>query len=688
MKGRALTPDELRAQISLVLETAAPGSCLEPHDVDELFEKFNIYHQELEYQNEELKRIANDLEVTRTHLKDLYENAPVAYLTFDDQLTIQSANKAFRELLGPGLSAPFQTPWNRYLTPNSQDAFYFHQRALLQTGVAEPCVVSIESQGRVQHLKLESNRQAGGQPVEYRSTLTNLTRELEIEAQLRLSESRFKEVVEKATDGIIILSEDSRILVWNHQMQEITGQLQSRSVGRLLWEVQSEMALPHEAGPGQAERLREFLDIYLRALKQGTQPRTTERQIRRRDGQIRSVEATIFLLQTGLETRYGAIFRDVTVAKRLQEELAQAKKTEAIGLLAGGIAHDFNNLLGVIFGRLELAKQRPDLTESLEKDLEQIEKAARRSADMTRQLLTYARKQAALTEELDMNTSITSLVPLLRRLVDEGVELSLQLAPDLPQVLLDPSQLDQILTNLTSNARDALGGQGSIRIGTAWEPAGDLVVLTFEDTGSGMDEATQSRLFEPFFTTKKLGHGTGLGLATVHGVVYQNHGEISVTSQLGKGTFFRITLPAFHGHALSKKRVETVTGEQPTRKRTIFVVEDEAEILEFVTLSLQAWGHHVTAGGTAEEALRLLQNHEKPVDILVTDIMLPGMNGKELAARFKAKFPALKTIFMSGYSGDVLAEAGVLPQDLHFLQKPFDLAQLKAQIDDLSSSIR
>ena len=686
MSTPALTPDELRAQIALVLETAAPQGCFEPEAIDELLEKFNIYHQELEYQNEELKRISSDLEKTRLHLKDLYENAPVAYLTCDENLGILSANRAFRDLLGVAPEEPLKTPWNSYLTPSSQDQFYFHQKALRERGVAPPCYVEVVRQGKTLHLKLESNRQSDNPPFEYRSTLTDLTREFEIEADLRLSQSRFSEVVGKATDGILVLDKSSRILVWNQRMEEITGLLAVESMGRFLWEVQYELALEGERLPGSAEQVQMQLMSFFRALEQGAPPTSWERPIRRRDGTQRWVGSTVFLLQAERETLFGCIFRDLTTERQMQHDLAQAKKTEAIGLLAGGIAHDFNNLLGIIFGRLELAKLRPGLTPELTTDLAQIETAARHSAEMTKQLLTYARKQAVQAQEIDLNAVITDLLPILKRLGGDSVEILPQLTADLPLVLMDPSQLEQILTNLTTNARDAIKGLGVIKLGTEWESSGTRVVLTVEDTGSGMDQATQNRLFEPFFTTKKLGHGTGLGLATVHGIVYQNHGEIQVSSVVGQGTRFSIFLPMYRSTRTQKATPSPQNKAPSTQVYRILVVDDEPDILEFVSMALRLWGHQVWSAASAEQALELLQPSEGAIELLVTDVMLPGMNGKDLATKVLTTIAGIQVLYMSGFSGDLIAEHGVFTHPTHFLQKPFDLNQLKEQIDSFQPS--
>ncbi len=373
---------------------------------------------------------------------------------------------------------------------------------------------------------------------------------------------------------------------------------------------------------------------------------------------------------------------------RLQAQLVQAQKMESVGRLAGGVAHDFNNMLGVILGYAELALTMVDESQPLHRQLLQIQSAAQRSADLTRQLLAFARKQTIAPSRIDINQTVNSMLGMLQRLIGEDIDLVWLPAPEVWPVKVDPSQIDQILTNLSANARDAIDGVGKVTIETAnisldegycaTHPdsrPGDHVLLTVSDTGAGMDRKTQSHLFEPFFTTKEMGKGTGLGLATIYGVVKQNCGSINVYSEPGRGTTFKIYLPRHPDDlAPSPPSAETVTVERGSE--TILVVEDEATVLQMTTLMLERQGYRVVAAGNPAEALRLAREGSGKIDLLITDVIMPEMNGRELAGKILHDHPGMRCLFMSGYTANVIARHGVLDDGVQFLQKPFSISEL------------
>ncbi len=378
--------------------------------------------------------------------------------------------------------------------------------------------------------------------------------------------------------------------------------------------------------------------------------------------------------------------------EKLHFQLLQSQKMESIGRLAGGVAHDFNNMLSVILGHAELAMTQMDPTQPLFGRLQDIRKAAQRSADLTGQLLAFARKQTVAPEILDLNVTMEGMLKMLRRLIGENIDLAWLPGKNLGRVNIDPSQVDQILVNLCVNARDAIADTGRIAIETkmiicdeAWcaEHTGgvpdEYVLLAVSDNGCGMDSETLSYVFEPFFTTKKTGEGTGLGLATVYGIVRQNNGFIDVDSELNQGTTVKIYLPCHKGpdrQVREKGPSETAASGH----ETILLAEDEPMILDMTTAMLKLQGYNILAAATPGEAIRLAREHAGEIDLLITDVVMPEMNGRDLAKNLLSLYPDIKRLFMSGYTADVIAHHGVLDKGVHFIQKPFSLKDLAAKV--------
>ena len=405
-------------------------------------------------------------------------------------------------------------------------------------------------------------------------------------------------------------------------------------------------------------------------------------------------------------TYFGRIwtFRDITDRKRaeqeyvkLQEQLAHAQKMESIGRLAGGVAHDFNNMLGVILGYVELALEDLDPAQPLHHVLGEVQKAANRSAALTRQLLAFARKQTIAPKVLDLNEIVVGLLKMLKRLVGENIKLDWRPDTSLWPVRIDPSQIDQILANLCVNARDAIADVGTIAVTTANATVdtevraahpeavpGDYVQLTVRDDGCGMDAETLARIFEPYFTTKGMGRGTGLGLATVYGTVRQSNGFIHVDSARGKGTTFTIYLPRHVGHA-GHAQPESASAPAKLGNATILVVEDEISLLNLATTVLERLGHTVLAAATPTEAIRLAEAHKGQLQLLITDVVMPEMNGRDLAKRLLSICPGLKNLFMSGYTDDLITHHGALDEGVEFIQKPFSARDLADKVHEVLS---
>ncbi|MCX6545987.1 MAG: ATP-binding protein [Acidobacteria bacterium] len=377
---------------------------------------------------------------------------------------------------------------------------------------------------------------------------------------------------------------------------------------------------------------------------------------------------------------------------KMEAQFLQAQKMEAVGRLAGGVAHDFNNMLGVILGHVELAIEQVDPGHPLVADLEGIRAAANRSADVTRRLLAFARKQTVAPRILDLNETMVGMLAMLRRLIGEDINLAWQPGADLWSIKMDPSQIDQILANLSVNARDAIADVGTITIETRnsmldadycanhlGSTPGEYVRFSVSDTGCGMDADTLSHLFEPFFTTKAVGKGTGLGLATVYGAVRQNNGFIDVSSKPGRGTTFTIYLPRDRSNA-KPVQTEGVEGAALRGDETILVVEDEPALLKLTTLMLKRQGYTVLVARSPGEAIRLATDYAGQIHLLLTDVVLPEMNGWDLAAHVLSVYPDIQRLFMSGYTSDVVTQHGVLDHGVYFIQKPFSREDLGAKV--------
>ena len=405
---------------------------------------------------------------------------------------------------------------------------------------------------------------------------------------------------------------------------------------------------------------------------------------------FRGLDGTLYgLVGIGRDTTEQ--WRATEEREHLQTQLAQARKIESVGQLAGGIAHDFNNMLAVILGQAELARMRLDDRPRLQQAISEIQNAAKRSSDLTRQLLAFARKQPIAPKAMDLNDNVAGMFKMLRRVIGEDIELHLNLGEGLWHVKMDSSQLDQILTNLCVNARDAIEGHGRIAIETrnvsldeAWCRAhselvpGQYVVISVSDNGRGMDAETRLQIFDPFFTTKKTGQGTGLGLATVYGIVKQNHGMIDVYSELDQGSVFKIYLPRTEDQPADN--VPPVTDSVLRGTETILLVEDEESVLLLTKEMLESLGYKVLHSPTPNHALQVADGISGPIHLLLTDVVMPEINGLKLSEQLRQHYPELKVLFMSGYTADIITPQGVLDRGVICVEKPFSLQALSQKV--------
>jgi PAS domain S-box-containing protein len=452
--------------------------------------------------------------------------------------------------------------------------------------------------------------------------------------------------------------------------------------------------------PADVPRIKEAMQ---RSVRDGV-PYVIRHRVMRPDGTERIVEerSTILRDGTGRPLRMVGTVLDVTERQRLEEQLHQSQKMEAVGRLAGGIAHDFNNLLTAIIGSADLLRERlpADHPERVEAD--EIRAAALRAADLTRQLLAFSRRQILAPQVLHLNSVVAGMNKMLRRMIGEDIEFRCILTPDLGAVRADPGQLEQVIMNLVVNARDAMPRGGTLTIETANVDFGEAlntehapmargrhVLLSVSDTGIGMDARTQARLFEPFFTTKAQGKGTGLGLSTVYGIVKQSGGSIWVDSEPGRGSTFKIYLPHVEGGAAVAPAVPAPRAvEVPGGSETLLVVEDQGEVRRLTEKVLRSRGYTVLVAGDGPEALRIAQHHAGPIHLLVADVVMPQMSGREVGMLLGAMRPDLKVLYLSGYADESIVHHGVLEPGLAFLQKPFTPERLARKVRELLDAPR
>ncbi|WP_319585661.1 PAS domain S-box protein [uncultured Desulfobulbus sp.] len=495
---------------------------------------------------------------------------------------------------------------------------------------------------------------------------------------------RLQAAIKQAGEGIVVTDVKGNIEFVNPAFEQMTGYSHNEILGRN----------PRILKSGKHDEL--FYHELWETISSG---RTWAGRLvnKRKDGNLYSEETTIspVLDASGHIVNYVAVKRDITEQLRLAAQFQQAQKMEAVGLLAGGVAHDYNNMLSVILGYAELALEKVAPGEPLHTDLEIIITAAKRSAAITRQLLAFARKQTIVPVVLDLNKTVESMLDMLRRLIGEDIDLAWLPKANLGSIKMDPTQVDQILANLCVNARDAVTGIGKITIETrnaVFDAAycadhfgfveGAYALLAVSDDGCGMNKEVLDHIFDPFFTTKGEGQGTGLGLSTVYGIVKQNNGFINVYSEPGKGTTIKIYLPQHLDNAVitwQSKALDIPLGQG----ETVLVVEDEPALLMMAQTMLRKLGYQVLAAGTPGAAIELAKEHESEIHLLLTDVVMPEMNGRDLAEWLQTLYPGMKILFMSGYTAEVIAHRGVLKAGVNFIQKPFATKDLAIKIREV-----
>ncbi len=524
--------------------------------------------------------------------------------------------------------------------------------------------------------------------IKVQGSFQDITDKKQAEEALRESEEKLQALFSAMTEMVVVhelLFDDKgmpcnyRILDCNQAFCRITKIKKETAVGQTATQVYNTDSAP-------------YMDVYSRVAQSGKPDEFVTYYASMDKHFLVSVVSPRKNFFATITSDITEIMRAEAEREKLQDQLNQAQKMESVGRLAGGVAHDFNNMLSVILGHTEMAMGGIEPSAPLYANLHAVRQAAKRSADLTRQLLAFARKQIIAPKITDLNEIVEGILVMLRRLIGEDIELTWLPGKKLAPVKVDPSQIDQILANLCVNSRDAIDDVGKITIETAavafdeaycaehagFKP-GEYILLALSDDGCGIDRETLDHIFEPFFTTKEQDKGTGLGLASVYGAVKQNNGFINVYSEPGQGTTVRIYLPRYTANSAG---VAEKAPDYPAERghETVLLVEDEPMILEMTTRMLERLGYTVLTAGTPNEAVRLAQKHPARIDLLLTDVVMPEMNGRDLAKNLLSIYPDIRQLFMSGYTANVIAHHGVLDEDVHFIQKPFSIRDLAEKV--------
>jgi len=636
---------------------------------------------------------------------------------------VQKAEENYRSIFENAVEGIFQgTPEGRFLTVNPAMARIFGYASPAEmiesvTDVASQLYVNpvdrekaaqVEKEQGVLHgfeiqayrkdrekIWLSLNRRAvydkNGDEIRREGSVEDITERKRAEQELSKSQERYRDLVENAHDIIYSHDLQGNYTSMNKAGEQITGYSSEEALN---------LNLKQTVTPECLATAQEMLKRKLA----GEKVTAYEMEIIAKDGRHITVEAnTKLVLQEGVPVGVQGIARDITERKRMEkalreseEQLRQSQKMEAIGQLAGGVAHDFNNLLTAINGYSSLALRRLGDDHPVKPHLEEIKKAGDRAANLTRQLLAFGRKQMLQPLALNLNDVVTDMTKMLKRLIGEDVQLVTKLSPELKKIKADPGQIEQVLVNLVVNARDAMPTGGSLTIETANAELdarytsqhidvrpGHYIMLAVSDTGSGMDRKTLDRIFEPFFTTKEKGKCTGLGLSTVYGIVKQSGGNVWVYSEPGRGTTFKIYLQVEEGH----KQTATAVAEPAMQRgsETVLLVEDEDMVRNLATELLQESGYCVLTANGGEEAIQLFKQHKK-IDLLITDVVMPKMSGKDVAYYLRKVHPETKVLFMSGYTDEAIVHHGIVDSNIAFIQKPFSETALAQKVREVLDS--
>lgn len=628
----------------------------------------------------EKKRTEEALQDSETQFRTMIDAAPLAITRNDPDGRIQSWNRAAEKIFGwTETEALGNLP--PYVSENRMEEFQRLRKQVIQGKVLTQ--IEVERQ-RKDGTLIQVNFSTGalfdktGKVTGYIAILEDITERKQSEAE----RERLLAAIEQSDESIIITDPSGVVQYVNPAFERISGFKKEEICGQT----------PSILKSGKQDEA--FYSNLWTTLLAG---HTFKSRIinKRKDGSLFTEDASISPVfnPEGHIVNFVAVKRDITAHIQLEAQFHQAQKMESVGRLAGGVAHDFNNMLTIIMSYTQMAMKAVDPSGPIYKDLEQVDKAAGKSTDITRRLLAFARRQAVTPKILDLNETLESMLKMIRRLIGENIELIWCPSPALWPVMADPAQIDQILANLCVNAGDAIDGTGRLTIetfNTVLDEAychahpgfypGRFVMLSVSDTGSGMSKEILEQIFEPFFTTKEAGLGTGLGLATVYGIVKQNKGFINVYSEPGEGTTFKIYLPQHTGSTTGPLKIWEDKKPAMGRGETILVIEDETAILELIQKILSELNYVMLEASTPTQALILAEKHAGKIHLVLTDMVMPEMSGRDLARKLKILYPELKMAFMSGYTADVIHRQSESKDHIPFIQKPFTLKEIALKI--------
>src|SRR5882762_8272675 len=628
----------------------------------------------------ERKRVEDAWREQSELLQRIVDNIPVMLVFLDEQGRIQWGNREWTRTLGYDIAEARERDILADLYPDPR------QQRRLRDSIGAPVGQWTDFRPRTRHGTVLDTIWAN-------APLTGggwLAIGMDV-SERRRAEERYRSFIAQSSEGVSRLEIDppvpvrlaeedqvdrvyagARIAECNDAMARMYGFKEAAEL------VGTRLAELHNVNdPTNREQIRSF-------IRAGYRVSDSETREHDREGRSRVfLNNVVGFVEDGHLVRVWGTQRDVTDQRHLEEQFRQSQKMEAVGQLAGGIAHDFNNLLTAILGNTQLLLRELPPGDSKRGDVEEIRKASERAASLTRQLLAYSRRQMLQPEVLDLNVVVAEMDKLLRRLIGEHISLVTVLAPDLGRVRADPNQIEQVIVNLAVNARDAMPEGGKPTIETAnvdldetfaqahlGSVAGSYAMLAVTDTGAGMDAGVRAHLFEPFFTTKEVGKGTGLGLATVYGIVKQSGGYISVYTEVDRGSSFKVYLPRVERPsapaAAPSSRPGIARGSE-----TVLVVEDDRAVLALSCRALEAEGYTILCASDGADALRIVERHGGEIHLLLTDVVMPGMSGRELAEQMTARRAGIRILYMSGYPGDAAVHHGALVRGSAFLQKPF-----------------
>jgi two-component system cell cycle sensor histidine kinase/response regulator CckA len=639
------------------------------------------------YQREESARLQREIARARDEWELTFDAVPDPILLLDDEFRILRTNRAAATLVGLRETELQGRHCYELMHGQSEPVPGCPYQRMLQSGKEESCNAEVTGLGKVFHATVNPLPSSHGGARQAVHVLHDISHRKKAEDALRMSEERNRDLIENANDIVFTMGLEGEFTSINKAGERVCGYSQE------------EILTVHFAQFASAEHRDLVQRQIARVITEGSIAPFEVETIARDNHRIVLEVGARLIRREGAPAEIQAIARDITERRQLEEQFRQAQKMEAVGRLAGGIAHDFNNLLTIITGYSDLLQTLFNPEDPARGYNDEIRRAGDRAAALTRQLLAFSRKQVLAPQVIDLGQTVANLEKMLRRVIREDIEFVSVMGADLGKVKADPGQIEQVIMNLAVNARDAMPRGGRLTIETANVQLDDgyvrnhipsvlpgrYVMLAISDTGVGMDAKTQEHLFEPFFTTKEKGKGTGLGLATVYGIVKQSGGYIWVYSEPGHGTTFKIYLPRVD-EAPGDESARTTAEKTPHGQETILLIEDEEPLRKLVRHMLESCGYTVLEASHPKEGLTLCQSHAGQIHLLLTDVIMPGMNGRALSRQVLQLRPQIKVIFMSGYTEQIIAADGVLEPGMAFIQKPYTTETLSCKVREVLDS--